>query len=225
MNVDDKSKRVWQSQFSGRRLVIKDERLLDDLRRQERSFRGWLYATDVGMVLLICVLLGVLGYLLYQCAREPLPQPFAQGAQPSLTWAGLILGVPLAGLAVFITVDRFRFRQRHPKPEDSIRAFARNLLAQINHRIWLFKTVFWWFVLPIVFIADAGFRCYMAWWVGTIAGGTKEAVWTVLRTVLESAVTGVAIFYLFRWLARRHLQSRKQELEAFLQTLEAEDNT
>lgn len=218
MNLEDLLKRAWQSQFSGRRVVIKEGSLLQKLQREERSFRRSLWAGDLGMVLLCCVLLSVLGYLSYQAMREPLPQPAAPAH--SLIWPSLLLALPLAGLGIFVTVDRFRYRRRQPRREDSVKALAESFLAQIDHRIRLFKNVFWWFILPIIGVADFGFRCYIAWWVGTVTGGTKDVVGTLLRALLESAVAGTAIFYLFRWLIKRYLQPRKEELQALLQNLE-----
>jgi len=217
MNLEERLKRLWQTQFTGRRVVLKEASLFETLQREERSFRLGLCAGDIGMVLLSGALLMVLGCLFYQAVRQPPLPPAVRG--PSLIWPALILGLPLTGLAVFITSDRFRYRRWHPRPEDSIRAFAESFLALLDRRIQLFKSVFWWFVLPIIGIGDFGFRCYTAWWVATATGGPHGSVQTVLGALLESALIGAAVYYLFRWHIKRHLQPRKEELQRLLLTL------
>ncbi len=214
MNFEELLKRIWQTQFSSCRLRIDEGSLLEKFAREERSFRR----VETGIILLNCGLLVVLGCLFYQALKNPLPQPAASG--PSLIWPALILALPITGLTLLMTADRFRCRRRQPRPEDSAKAFAESALAQIDHRIRLFRNVFWWFILPIICVADFGFRWYMAWWVGTVTGGTKGAASTVLGAALECAIIGTAVFFLFRWMIKRHLQPRKKEVQALLQTLQ-----
>jgi hypothetical protein len=187
---------------------------LQQLRRRQRDFRGALYGADVLMVVLACILLGVVGYLFCRSRTS---------ASPSAQWAGLIVPLPLAGLAVFTIVDRIRQLRRHPKREDSIKACAESMLAEVVHRIWLFRKVLWWLVLPIFFVADGGFQAYVAWTVGWAMGAPKDAILGALGALVEPGIVGVAVCLLFRWMVKKDLDPRRRELEALLQSLGASD--
>jgi hypothetical protein len=214
MNPDEALKRAWQSQFAGRRVVLHENVILQQLRRQQRDLRSALYGADVLMVVLACALLGVVGYLFWQSRTTGSPPPL---------WVVLIVAAPLAGLAVFTIVDRIRQLRRHPRREDSLRACAQSMLAEVVHRIWLFKSALWWFVLPIFLVADGGFQAYVAWQVGWTIGSPKDAVLGALRALVEPVLLGVGVCLLFRWMVKKGLEVRRSELEALLRSLEVSD--
>ncbi len=211
MNPDEQLKRAWQSQFSGRRLALDEELILQQLRRQQHDLRFAFYGTDLVMVVIGSLLVGIAGYGLYLSSRWT-----AWAA-----WGMLLMILPVGGFTASIVIDRLRHLRRHPWSDSSIKACADSLLAELKHRIWLCRNVVWWFILPIVFVADAGFRCYVAWRVGSLAGSAREAAGTLAEPLLESAVAGVIIYWLFRRFVMKDLQRRKQELELLLQSLDA----
>jgi len=214
VHPDDELKKAWKSQFSGQRLVLDEKVILPLLRRQQSYFRGALYGSDAAMVVLACGLLGIIGYLLYQSRTS---------APPWALWGSLTLVVPIAGLAAFTTLDRIRQRRRHPKREDSVQVCAESMLAEVNHRIGLFRKVLWWFVLPIILVADGGFQSYVAWRVGWMLGGPKEAFAGAFRPLIESIIFGIAVYYMFQWMVRRWWEPYRQGLEALIQSLQSDD--
>ncbi len=219
MNPEELLKRLWPTQRSARRLAFNEAGLLLALREEEKRFRRGIFAADMGMVVVCCALLGVAAYLFYRATKEPLPQSGLPG--PSLIWPGLILTLPLTGLTLFVAAARFRGRRRQPRPEDSVKVYAESLLVQIEQRIRLCKRVFWWFILPIIGIADFGLQLYMAVWVGSISERRPLALGTVLEALLECALFGAVVFYLFRWMIKKHLQPRQKELQALVESLGA----
>jgi hypothetical protein len=205
---DDELKRAWQSQFRGRRLVFNEDLILRQFRRQQSELRGELYGADVLMVLIACAVLGIMGYAFYLSR-------WAAWAQ----WAVLIMVLPIAGFAAFTIVDRIRHLRRHPKRDDSVKACLESMLAEVHHRTWLYKNVLWWFVLPVIVLADGGFHAYVLWRAGWMTGAGKDAVVGVLRALAESAITAAAAYYIFRWTITKHCEPYRQELEALLQNL------
>jgi uncharacterized membrane protein len=208
---DEELKRAWQSQFAGHRVVLHEDLILQQLRRQQRDFRNALYGADVLLVVLSFVLLAVVGYLFLHSRATGSSLP---------DWVVLIVAVPLAGLAGFTIVDRLLQVSRHPKREDSVRAWAESMLAEVVHRIWLFKRALWWLVLPIFLVADGGFQAYVAWQVGWAMGTPKDAVLGALQALVEPVLLGVAVCFFFRWMVRKDLEVRKVELQALVDSLE-----
>ncbi len=215
MNPDDPLKRAWQSQFSDRRLALNEDLILQQLRRHHHDFRLALYGADLVMVVIGCVLLGITGYGLY------LSSQWAAWA----AWGMLLMLVPIGGFTLWIIMDRLRHLHRHPWRDTSIKACAESMLAEINHRIWLCRNVVWWFILPVIFIADAGFRCYVAWKTSALAGSASDAVGPVASVLLDTVIAGVIIYCVFRWLVTKGFQPRKRELERLLQSLEGKAET
>ncbi len=214
MNPDEQLKRAWQSQFSGRRPALNEGLILQQFRRHQHDFRFSLYGADLLMVVLGCALLGVTGYGVYLSAR------WAAWA----AWGMLLMLLPIGGFTVSIIIDRLRHLHRHPWRDTSIKACAESMLAEINHRIWLCRNVVWWFILPVIFIADAGFRCYVAWNTSSITGAT-DAVSLIAPALVEAVITGAVIYFLFRWLVAKNFQARKRELEQLLLSLKSEPET
>ncbi len=210
MNPDDQLKRAWQSQFSGRRVALNEDLILQQFRRHQHDLRFALYGTDLLMVVIGSVLLAITGYGLYLSAR------WAAWA----AWGMLLMLLPIGGFTGWIIVDRLRHLHRCPWRDTSIKACAESMLAEINHRIWLARNVVWWFILPVIVIADAGFRCYVAWKTSSITGNPGDAVGPVTSVLVDTAFAGVIIYCLFRWLVMKGLQARKRELEQLLQSLE-----
>ena len=212
MNPDDELKQAWQSQFSGRRLVFDEDLILRQFRRQQSHVYGALYGADVLMILIAFAVLGIMGYAFYLSR-------WAAWAQ----WAVLIMVLPIAGFAAFTIVDRIRHLRRHPKRYDSVKACLESMLTEVHHRIWLYKNALWWFVLPVIVLADGGFHAYVHWRVNLMTGTGGDAIMGVLRAIVESAITAVVAYYVFRWIIRKHLEPYRQELEALLQSLQPDN--
>jgi len=211
---DDELKQAWQSQFSGHRLVFNEDLILRLFQGQQSVLRGALYGADVLMVLIAGAVLGIMGYAFYLSRGTPWAQ-----------WAVLIMILPLAGFAAFTIVDRVRHLRQHPRRDDSVKACLESMLAEVRHRTWLYKNALWWFVLPVIVLADGGFHAYVLWCAGWVTGTGKDAVLGVLRAIVESAITAIAAYYVFRWTIRKHCEPYRHELEALLQSLQADSGS
>jgi len=132
----------------------------------------------------------------------------------------LLMMLPVGGFTVFTIVDRLQHLKRRSRHDSSVKVCLESILAEINHRIWLCRNVVWWLILPVVFVADAGFRCYLAWGLRTATAAPIDAAGTIVPALVESGVTGVIVYYLFRWLIQKSFQPRKQELETLLRNLD-----
>jgi hypothetical protein len=194
----DALQEAWQTQTSQRRLTINADVLLEEVRHRERSFRRTIFWRDVREV-------GVAGLLAVF---------FLWFGIKGLVWSLFVLAALLAGVAVFMVVDRLRQRRRHPSHSDPLVACAEESLAQINHQIWLLKNVFWWYLLP----PGVG----MALFYGQVSWSMLEAGLWRLKD-LWGPLGGILVLWGVYWLnqncVRKELEPRQRELEALLQSL------
>jgi hypothetical protein len=197
MNPDE-LKQTWQAQTSQRRLAIDADALLKEVRHKERSFRRTIFWRDVREV-------GVAGLLAVF---------FLWFGIEGRVWSLFVLAALLAGVAIFMIVDRLRQRRRHLSHSDPLVACAEESLAQINHQIWLLKNVFWWYLLP----PGVG----MALFYGQVSWSLLEAGLWRLKD-LWGPLGGVLVFWGVYWLnqlcVRKDLEPRRGELQALIASL------
>ena len=199
MNPDE-LKKAWQSQLSGQRLVFNEQVILRQVVRGQSDLRGMLFWRDVREIGVALLLIGVFAYFYLSSADRP--------------WPLLLCAASMAWVAGFMLVDRIRHRKRHPHREDSIKACAESTLAEINHQIWLVKNVFWWYLLPPLVTVEVLFAY--------VAVLVKDPV-AFLTPQLITLPIMIGVYFLNRWAVKANLEPRRQETEALLRSLQADN--
>jgi len=200
----DELQKTWQCRPTGFRLTIDSDLLLREVKRNKKHFDSLVFWRDVGQV---GITIPVSVYFLHLGLKNNL-------------WPFFLLAVWPWSLAVFMIVDRILQKRKRPACTEPLMACVESSLAQVSHQIWLLKNVFWWCILPAN-IAFAIFFGYLAW------GTTHELVGTVLIIVLITILGCFAFcilvstggYYLVRYVVRKELIPRKQELEQLLSSL------
>jgi hypothetical protein len=202
MNADD-FKQAWQNQAWQTRLTIDAQRLLDEVRRQQRCFTAtifWRDVREIGTSLLLVPLWIYLG------VRHASPWTWYL-ALPALLW-----------IAGYMLADRRRHRRQPPGPGEPLRRHVETSLAQVDHQIRLLRHVFWWYLLPIA-VPFLAFLVQVAW--QERSGGW----WTALAASEAFAIGAVVlavIYWLNQYAVRSELEPRRRELQALLMSLEDE---
>jgi len=199
----DKYQKAWQAHSSQTRVTVDADLLLTEVQRSQGNFRTMIFWRDfreVGVGLLM------------------VPVWIAMGILLSLPWAWY-LGVPaFIWVAVYILVDRIRYKQKPSEPGEPLVKSATESLTQVEHQIWLLRNVFWWYILPFL-IAELAFFAHVAW--------QLSEVWVLaLSSTMFSLVVVFAITYFVYWLnqyaVRTQLEPRRQELLKLLTSLRDE---
>jgi len=203
MNPDD-MKQAWQTSASSSRLTIDAGLLLNEVRRNERSFRAtifWRDAREVGVAFAL------------------VPIWVLMGIKLALPWTWYLTVPALIWIGGFMLVDRFRHDQREGDAGDSLTRRVATSLAQIEHQIWLLRNIFWWYLLPMA-LAIAIFLSQLAI---QLPGRPGIKAWNVAVVTGQTAVLAVVVFAGVYWLnqraVRKTLVPRRQELQALLASL------
>jgi hypothetical protein len=193
MNPDD-LKQAWQTQSSQTKVTIDSQLLLQEVRRNQRSFTACIDRRDLREVGVGLVMVPVWFYL---------------GIKASLPWSWYLTVPALLWIVGFFLVDRMR-HQRPSEPGETLRERVEHSLADVEHQIWLLRNVFWWYLLPII-LSSFAFVAHCAWL--SRSGGRGSAL--ILTHVIVVMVLMLAFIY---WLnqnaVRTSLEPRRQELEA-----------
>lgn len=202
MNPDN-LRETWKTQSSQTRLAIDAELLLQEVRRNQRSFARTIFWRDVREV-------GV--------ALALVPPWIYLGIRLTLPWAWYSIIPALLWAAGFMLVDRKRHNREPPDPGEPLRRHVEHSLAQIMHQIWLLKNVFWWYLLPLV--------VPMLAFLGQVAWNTRSKGWSAAfaMTFMVAVVATVLVFvyWINQYAVRNDLEPRRRELEALLTSLEDE---
>ena len=199
MNPDN-LKEAWRAQTSQTRLIIHADLLLNEVRRNERSFKAMIFWRDVREIGIALVMVPVWFYL---------------GATHALPWTWYAMVPAMLWIAGFMLVDRRRHKQHPPEAGEPLGQRVASSLAQVEHQIWLLRNVFWWYLLPPG-LAMMAFFGQIAW---TIRGG---GWWVLLVVVGMTAVAGAilaGVYWLNQHAVRSQLEPRRQELQALLASL------
>ena len=194
-------KKAWQSQLSGRRLVFDEAVILRQVVRGQSDFRAMLFRRDALEIGLAVILIGAFVYFYFR-----LDGP----------WPLLLVAASMAWVAGFLLVDRTGHRRRCPHREDSVKACAESTLAEINHQIWLLKKVLWWYILPPLASLEI-FYGYVAVLVHKPAAFFAAQPFTL--------VVAIGVYWLNRWAVETYLEPRRQETEALLRSLQADEQS
>ena len=190
----DPIKPTWQAQPQP---AIDGERLLAEVRRDQRSFAATLFWRDVREVGLSLLMIPLWVYL---------------GAALALPWTWYLMLPVLVWFPGFLLADRVRHPRRPPDPGEPLVRCVEESLAQVEHQIWLLRNVGWWGVLPFA-VPAAAFLGHVYWL--SAAGGWLAAV--AMGGV--AAVVGVILAWVYRLnqvAVRDVLEPRRRELQALL---------
>ncbi len=200
MNVDD-YKDAWRTAHP--RLATDPDRLLDELRRDDRRFASVLFWRDVREV-------GV-GLLM-------VPLWIHLGTRQGSPWTWYLTIPVLLWIAGYLLVHRIRHKRPPPGPDEPLRRCLAGSLKQLEHQVRLLRSVIWWALLPMA-LAMLAFFGQNAW--RERGGGW----WTVLA-ISEVTALGLGVLGAFYWLnlhvVRTDLEPRRRELQALLSSLEDE---
>jgi hypothetical protein len=199
MNFEELQK-AWQSQDPGAKVTIDTDVLLKEVRRNQHHFWMtifWRDAREVGVAACLTVL------FLFWGIRDR-------------AWSLDLLALACLWVGIFMLVDRRLQRKKRPVTNDSLRSCIEASLIQVNHQIWLFKNVFWWYLLPLA--AALGIS------IGASIWHTRQAGFSVMMGWGAFVLVGVLIYWGVYWLnqtaVRKSLDPRRQELETLLSSLQ-----
>jgi hypothetical protein len=121
----------------------------------------------------------------------------------------------LVWYTAFMLWDLVHHRRLPSQPGDPLRQHVLHSLAQVERQIWVLRNVLWWALVPCALAALA--------FVGHIAWLDRTPGWLTLVVLgfVVAVIGGVLVFvyWLNRLALRRHLEPRRQELQALLQGL------
>jgi hypothetical protein len=199
----DKFRQAWEAQSSQTRLTIDAESLLKELRRQEQSFSTMIFWRDVREVGTAILLVPLWIYL---------------GVKHSSPWTWYLMVPTLMWVAGYILADRMRHKRQPPEAGEPLRKRVENSLAQVEHQIWLLRTVLWWCLLPfavscLAFIGQVTWQERSGgWWMALAA--------SIVVAIVVIVLAGV--YWLNLYAVRCELEPRRRELETLLMSLKDE---
>jgi hypothetical protein len=200
----DKLQEAWKAQEEALRLPIEPDLLLKEIQTNKRYFEAKVFWRDVREVG-VCVLMAIV--FVYSWVRTD-------------DWPWGVFAASCLFVAGFMVVDRIVQRKRRPVYSEPLSECAEGFLKEVNHQIWLLRTVFWWYLLPFA-ASIAIFLGYSAW-------NVHQVWWLVLISSLGVFGIVAALYYglyrLNQLAVQKVLEPRRAELKALLQSLRANEN-
>lgn len=198
--------RTWQKNENIAKLTIDSDLLIQEVKRNKKSFESHIFWRDFREVAIAIIMVGVFLYV-----------AFESEANIWITGSFVIMAAISLYVAVFFLVDRHLQRKRQPRHTDSLLTCIESSLAQVNHQIWLLKNVFWWYLLPPG-VGIAMFFIVVNLHLFQVLPATR-----VLPRCLVSVLIVTLVFWGVYWLnqyaVRKGLIPRKRELESLLNSL------
>jgi CubicO group peptidase (beta-lactamase class C family) len=196
----DTLKEAWRAQTAQTRLTIDADLLLNEVRRNERSFKAMIFWRDLREIGVSLIMVPVWFYLI---------------ARHSLPWTAYLMVPALLWVAGFMMVDRWRHRQRPAEKGEPLSQRVAGSLAQVEHQVWLLRNVVWWYLLPPG-VAILAFFAQVAW---VIRGGGLWVVLVVAGMIAVAALLLGGVYLLNKHAVHSDLEPRRQELQALLASL------
>ncbi len=191
MNFDDIQK-TWQQQNPAPRISISTEAILNELRRNQRSFTSTIFWRDfreVGAAAALVVYFGLRVWHKHE-------------------WTDLLMAIGCLAVGLFILNDRRRQRHQKPDSSDSLKDFAHKSLLQVQHQIWLLRNVLWWYILPIIAPMMIG------------AAHTSHTLHEFGVHALFIAALGWCVYLLNQGAVKKVLEPRRRELEELMRNFD-----
>jgi CubicO group peptidase (beta-lactamase class C family) len=197
----DKFQQAWQAQTSATRVTADADLLLQEVRRNQRTFAAGIYARDVVEVVIGLVMIPVWFYL---------------GIMGSLLWTWWLTVPALVWMIGFMLVYRKRYVPKPSEPDEPLIACVKNSVTEVEAQIWLLRNVFWWYLLPpsisiSAFFIQVGLSVHAGGWLPALAGVAVPEVFL--------AVVYGGIYFLNQYAVRRQLEPRRKELLSLLVSL------
>jgi CubicO group peptidase (beta-lactamase class C family) len=205
MSFEDFQK-SWQSQDSGKKILINADLLLNEVRRNQQQFHWMILRRDLIEVSVAAVLVPIFTYWGWKGQ-----------------WTSYLVAFGCFVVGAYFLIDRRRQRKKTPDAHGSLKDCAATSLGEVNHQIWLLRNVLWWYLSPIyvpiiMFFGEAAWRT---------PGPAVAKIVVALTTVFMVGFTSVmyvGIYWLNQWAVRKNLEPRRRELEKLLNELESEKN-
>jgi CubicO group peptidase (beta-lactamase class C family) len=197
----DKYQQAWQAQTSATRVTADANLLLQEVRRNQRTFAAGIYARDVVEVVIGLVMIPVWFYL---------------GLKISLPWTWWLTVPALLWIIGFMLVYRKRYVPKPSEPDEPLIACVKNSLTEVEAQIWLLRNIFWWCLLPPSISISAFFiqaACSLR------AGGWLPVLSDVVMLEFFLAVVYGGIYFLNQYAVRQQLEPRREELLSLLVSL------
>jgi Ca2+/Na+ antiporter len=203
----DELRVAWQSQEDEGDFAMSEDALLDQVVKEQRDFDRKVLGSDM-------VFVGIGVFLAALCSFYGIMTPI---------WTWRLAGVLVLAVYTFFLVARMRQRRRAVFHEESLAESAKAYLRQIDYRIWLLRSMLWWYLLPL------GTGLVLVWGHMALAqildsGLQFNAVLFVFPLAVVLAGWCGACWFLLRGI-RRELLPRKRKLEALLRSLENEEQS
>jgi positive regulator of sigma E activity len=130
MNFESLQQR-WQQQETRSQVKVDASLILQEVRRNHRSFEAMIFWRDfreVGAALFVTVFIIIRG-------RD---------------WTDWLLAVAGAGVGIFLLRDHLRQRKQRPRASEDLRLYVQHSLGEVRHQSWLLRNVLWWYLLPLM---------------------------------------------------------------------------
>lgn len=120
----------WQQQEERAPAMVDASLVLQEVRRNQRSFETMIFWRDFREVAVAMVIAP------YFALRGP-------------DWTYHLMAAAAAGVGLYLLVDRLRQRKFRPSQSASLRTFVEQSLHEVRHQVWLLRNVLWWYLLPL----------------------------------------------------------------------------
>ena len=132
----DELQEAWKSQDT--RIAVETSLLLASMREKQERYKRYIWLRDIreGWG-------SILAAVFFVCYAESDVESRLQ------LWPFYLAMAILFGIGVFRVIDTRRQNRKALRYEDSALSFVERSLLNINHRIWLLKNIFWWWILPV----------------------------------------------------------------------------
>ena len=130
MNFESLQQR-WQQQETRSQVKVDASLILQEVRRNHRSFQAMIFWRDfreVGAALFVAVFIIIHG-------RD---------------WKDWLLAVAGSGVGIFLLRDHLRQRKQRPRASEDLRLYVQHSLDEVRHQSWLLRNVLWWYLLPLM---------------------------------------------------------------------------
>ena len=185
------------------RVTVDADLLLNEVQRNQRSFRATIFWRDFREVVVAILLIPLWFYL---------------GAKNSPPWTWYLTVPVLVWIAGFMLAYRMRHRPHANEPGEPVVQFAKRSLTEVEDQIWLLRNIFWWYLLPPG-LSIFAFFAHVSW-LSAIQSNDWLAAF-VFATFLFAFLFGLYgfIYYLNQRAVDAQLEPRRQELLTLLTSL------
>lgn len=200
MDPDDYQK-AWRAESSQTRVSVDAGLLLKQARRSQQEFRATISWGDY-------VLIGIFVVLL--------PEWIYLGVATASPWTWYLMVPVFIWIVGFTLWARARHKRKASEPGEPLITCAKESLALLEHRIWMYGNIVWWYILPMA-VSLLAFIAHLSWLKST---GWLDALFDVNACI---AVFVIALFYLVYYIDQRVVRTqyepKRQELLALLASL------